>query len=633
MNKTTTSRSGNSRFRAVLLLFFLPYLAGVRAESDESYSIVLDKQTEIVCKSPTQAVRKQRYTVTVLQPKGLDAAHFFCACDMFQSLQKFSGEITDASGRTLRKIKKSDLSRTEYSPEFSSDDYYYYYECNVPSYPFTVHYEWEVKHNDNLIGFPAFVPQTDYFQTVLHARYRLELAAGQTCRYREIRTAGTGIRVEQSETADGRIVVEAVAGALPPVVPEPFGPTAREVFPYVYFVPDRFVYSRTEGSLESWTDFGKWQYGLLDGRDLLPEAFRTKLHELTAGCRTDREKVRAVYDYLAANTRYVSIQLGIGGLQPISAESVCRTGFGDCKGLSNLARAMLKELGIPSRYTIIHTERKRLLDDFASADQMNHAILQVPLPGDTLWLECTNARLPFGFVHSRIAGHDALLIGPEGGTVCRLPAYSDSLNTQCKRATVRLAADGTAEIDAEETSRLFQYEDLFGLSQQEPNRQNEIIRSGINLPQARIDGIRFQEKKEALPEITIGYTIRSDRYGHKTGNRLFMPANIFRKGFEVPNPTPRRHPVYVRYGYLDTDSIQVKLPDGFSIEGLPEPTRFESPFGTFESSVLREGSDLLIVHRLLMREGVYEPEQYRDFLDFRKKVSEQYNGKIILKKE
>ena len=69
--------------------------------------------------------------------------------------------------------------------------------------------------------------------------------------------------------------------------------------------------------MSNWQKYGEWQYRLLDGRDLLTEPFRAKLHELTAHCTTDRDKVKAIYDYLAKTTRYVSIQLGIGGLQPL----------------------------------------------------------------------------------------------------------------------------------------------------------------------------------------------------------------------------------------------------------------------------------------------------------------------------
>lgn len=619
--------------RLIFFLCMLPVSGRGQTETAGVYSIVRDSQVEMICKSATQAVKKESYSVTVLSPKGLAAASFTCVCDMFRSLQKFSGEITDASGRTVRKIKKSDLSKSEYSSDFSSDDYFYYYECNLPSYPFTVHYEWEIKYSDNLIGYPAFWPQTDYNQPVEKAGYRLELPAGQNCRYREINTAGAGIRITKNTAPDGKLVIEASAGPMPAVVPEPFGPPVRDLYPYVLFVPDRFVFSRTEGNLDSWLNFGKWQYGLLDGRDELPETFKSRLLQLTAACKTDREKVKAVYDYLAENTRYVSIQLGIGGLQPIPAAQVCRTGFGDCKGLSNLARAMLKALGIASNYTVISTENERLLSDFASANQMNHAILQVPLPNDTLWLECTNAWLPFGYVHDRIAGHDALVIEPAGGRLYRLPAYPDSSHSRSNRATVQLSATGGAEVEAEENSRLSRYEDRFGFGRVPPDKQKDVLRATIDLPQARLENIRIHEKKEAAPEITIRYTVKSDQYGHKTGNRLFLPVNIFRKGFQTPPPAPRKYPVVVGSGYLDTDSICLVLPEGFTVEGLPKPVRVEGPFGTFESSVETQGRNIHIVQRLFMRRGSYPPEVYPAFLAFRKQIAGQYNGKIILKKE
>ena len=51
--------------------------------------------------------------------------------------------------------------------------------------------------------------------------------------------------------------------------------------------------------MSTWQKYGEWQYKLLDGRDELTEPFRNKLHGLTAHCSTDREKVKAIYDYLA----------------------------------------------------------------------------------------------------------------------------------------------------------------------------------------------------------------------------------------------------------------------------------------------------------------------------------------------
>lgn len=607
----------------------------VRAQNpiNAANSIVIDAQTDILCKSMTQSIEKESRTITVLNQKGLEAAQFFCGCDMFRSLQKFTGEILNASGQSVRKIKKSELQKSEYSSSLSTDDYVYYYECNYPSFPFTVKYEWEMKCNNGLIGYSTFIPQISFDQGVEKASYRIQLPTGQPCRYRALNIQSKGIEVKESTGPEGQQIIEATATKLLPIESEPFGPSFSELFPRVYFAPSSFKFDKSEGDLSTWQKYGEWQYKLLDGRDLLTEPFRSKVRELTANCHTDRDKVKAIYDYLAKTTRYVSIQLGIGGLQPIAAADVCRTGFGDCKGLSNYARAMLKEVGIPSTYTVISTTNQRLIPDYASANQMDHVILQVPLPQDTLWLECTNPQLPFGYVHQSIAGHDALLIEPTGGRIYRLPVYPDSLNTQHIAATITLSPTAEAQIEVNEISRLYQYENESGIIYQEPNKQKDRIRSDINLSQADILRLQIDESKEANPAITFSYTASSNQYGHKTGNRLFIPANVFRKGFGVPHPTKRMHSIHINYGYFDTDSIRILLPDGYSIEGLPQPVDLKSKFGSFHSAIKVNGKELVVVHRLFMPKGIYKPEEYTAFIDFRKQVADQYSGKVILKRE
>ena len=372
--------------------------SGLHAQTDlhaNAYSIIQDAVTDIVCTSPTDAIQKEKRVIQILDEKGKGDASFVCMCDRFSSLKKFSGEVRDASGNVIRKIKKSELKVTEYSDELVSDDYYYFFEYTPSRYPITITYEWEIKNSDGLIGYPSFLPQKNYNQSVAQASYRILTPADNPCRYRTINMQA---EVSQKQTADGNWLTEVKVQSLPAIQKEPYSPALSELLPRIYFTPRNFSFEGTKGSMDNWQTYGAWQYQLLSGRDQIPPALKEELQRRTANCNTPYEKIAAVYQYLASTTRYVSIQLGIGGLQPIAAADVHRTGFGDCKGLSNYMRAMLTELGIPSTYTVISTTRRRLLADFASANQNNHVILQVPLPNDTLWIECTNPTLPLGYV-------------------------------------------------------------------------------------------------------------------------------------------------------------------------------------------------------------------------------------------
>lgn len=114
---------------------------------------------------------------------------------------------------------------------------------------------------------------------------------------------------------------------------------------------------------------------------------------------TDFEKIDTLYKYLQRNYRYVSVQLGIGGRMPKSATEVYENKFGECKRLSNLMKAMLKEAGITAQYSKVRVGREEddIMVDFP-AQQFNHIILRVPLSEEVLWLECTSKYLPTGYL-------------------------------------------------------------------------------------------------------------------------------------------------------------------------------------------------------------------------------------------
>lgn len=597
------------------------------------HSTVLEARTEVECTLMTQYVSENSLAVTVFDPEGEPDAAFVCFCDKYVSLEGFSGEILDSQGNRVRKIRKSDLQVSEYSSSLLTDDYRYYFICKHPSFPYTVRYEWKEKCRNGVIGFPAFMPQTSFNQSVRKALYTIRIPAGQSCRYRVRNLDGRKVDIRDEVTEDGMRQIRVIATDWPPLYKEPFSPPWSDLLPMVYFAPSAFEFDKTEGNLDTWKNYGLWLYRLQEGRDVLDESLKQRLHELVADCETEREKVKAVYGFLAATTRYVSIQLGIGGLQPAAASEVSRLGFGDCKGLVNYMRAMLKELGIPSTYAVVSTERTNLIPDFSSANQMNHVVLQVPLPGDTLWLECTNPQLPFGYIHRSIAGHDALLVEPSGGRLCSIPDYSDSLNVRNVRAEIQILPTGDAVMQVHEGVCLTRYEENAAMASVSPERQEELVRSRVGLPRVDVTDWHIEEQKTAFPSLKLDYEVRVEKYGNRTGNRLFVPVNIFRNVPDFSIPHKRTQPIYIERGYVDVDTLCISFPEKYEFETTPSSMAFSSQFGEISSQIVAADKGLGIIHRLVVHKGTYPPDIYADFLRFWQHVSEQYKGKFVLRKK
>lgn len=606
-------------FIFILLTILLPISA--------QKAVVEDYSTDIICDKLTHAVMHFKKTTTILHESASDFGFFSCTCSKSNQLISFKGQVTDASGNIIRKMKIKDLKKTEYSPYLAIDDYIMYLEYTPSSFPVTVTYEWELDCKDNLVEFPPFCPQTDYNVDVKRAAYHLAAPQELGVRY-AFKNISQPAEVYKNKA--GAQVISLEMTDIPRVKKIPYTRPIYDRVPIAYFAPSLFVYYETQGSLSNWKEFGMWQFGMLRGRDALPEDIRNEIHQLTDSLGDDRQKVEAIYNLLGKKTRYVAILFGIGGQRPASAIDVCSSGYGDCKGLTNFMRAMLQEVGITSNYTTISTRNRQLLKDFASVGQMNHVILQVPIKNDTIWLECTNPQLPFGYVHGDIAGHDAIEVSRAGGRLVHIPAYPDSTNLARNQIRLQLDGSGIADIDVSSVFYNLRMESRIPVYKMGRDEQKKAILRMLYAPQAEIDKSEF---KMEGPVLSLDAHVRSKNYTTATGKRLFVPVCPIRRDTSIPAVDEERlEDFYIETGYCDEDEIIITLPEGSEIEATPSDVIINESFASFHSIIKRKGSQIIITNRLLVKSGTYDKSSYSRFIEFMKRVNTAYGQKVVLKK-
>src|SRR5208283_1912526 len=175
-------------------------------------------------------------------------------------------------------------------------------------------------------------------------------------------------------------------------------------------------------TFENWEDLGAWYAFLEHGRRQPNDAVKAKAAELVQGKTEDMEKVKALYDYVSRNIRYVSLSFGLGRIQPHAASEVLANGYGDCKDKNTLLAALLQAEGIESSSVLIGLERK-LDPDIPSPSQFDHVITRVPVGGKEIWLDSTSGVLPFQMLMYPLRDKLGLLIPPHGkASLVRTPA-------------------------------------------------------------------------------------------------------------------------------------------------------------------------------------------------------------------
>lgn len=406
--------------------------------------------------------------------------------------------------------------------------------------------------------------------------------------------------------------------------------------PRVRIAPTNFCFDKECGDFSTWNAYGLWVNKLLQGRDELPINLQAAIKDLVRNAKTDKEKVEILYKYLQNNSRYVSIQLGIGGLQPILAESTMKNNYGDCKGLSNLMKAMLKVVGIPSNYTEIHQgSQKRLIADFSDVQQTNHVILLVPLENDSIWLECTSNSIPMGYIHPGIVGHDALVIGEEGGTLCKLPSYGSEENLQESVISMTIAENGSVEGHLSFVEHLHGFGTYHStLKSNDRTGHISYINSRVNFPKINIGKISTSEVLSELPSCSLDATFTTNDYVTKTGQRLFIPMLPIKKGiFNAFRARERVHDIVITVGFSEKDSIVFDLPEGYEIENLPKSRLLVSDYGSASLNIEKlSDSKISCSSYIDIPEGKYSKEEYPEIKDFFQKIAAFTKTKMVIRK-
>lgn len=595
---------------------------------------------------PGEAVLRVRRVVTVMNEDGRDEGRLLVPYDKLRRLERLEARLRDANGAVIHEQKEGDQEDRSAISGFSlyEDNRVRIAKLYHDDYPYTVDFSYEVAY-EGVVGWPSWTPrETD--RPVEHTELVIEAEAGTPVRHAAYGMSG-GLPAEPRVTAQkGWKQYRWAASRLPAYEPEPYAPPGRQHAGIVHTAPAMFAVEGAQGDMRSWTSLGAWYEQLAEGRAKLPPKVTREVKALVAGAAATEEKVRRLYAYMQARTRYVSVQLGLGGWQPFDAQYVHARSYGDCKALVNYMQALLRAAGIEAYPALIRhgTRAPEVLADFPS-NQFNHVILAVPLgeaaaDGEErfLWLECTSQTIPFGHIGAGNENRWALLVRPGTSRLVRTPRSASETNRQTRRARVELAAEGSATAEVRTTYTGNQQDRVrHALARRSDRERREWLRRTVDLPAFDIARADFSSADEGAPAIDVPVRLTLPRYASPTGARLFVPLNLMERWSHVPPAPeePRTQPIhYFPYAFADADTVTYVPPAGYAIEAVPNAVRMEMAFARYEAHVeAHADGSFTYVRRLEVAEPVVEAPAYGAFRDFLQRVARADGAQLVLVQE
>jgi len=592
---------------------------------------IRNEETVIDMRAPDNVMLTVKKAVTVLNKNGDDKARLVLFYDKNTLIKSIKGEVYNAAGVLTKKFTQNNFSDESAADGFSLfvDSRVKHYLPSENVYPYTVVYNFEIRYKQNLI-IPDWVPQEEDDISVEKSSYMFISKPTDELR---IKTQSFQGKPEEIINEKQKTLVWKVAN-IPAVKPEPYSPGRETYQTSVKIAAKNFTYYNHSGSYTNWQELGKWNYDdLLKTRKVLSPATVQTITELIANEKTDKDKARKIYEYVQKKTRYISVQIGIGGFQPVNASEVDRLGYGDCKALVNYTQSLLNVAGIESYYCIVEAGNKKIsIDpDYASMVQGNHVILCMPLKGDTTWLECTSQKIPFGFLSTFTDDRLVLACTRDGGKILRTPKLSTSNNLQIRTAELKLQANGNISGSMKTIFSGSQYDNNEEIIEKAPSEQKKLLTKLYDIDNINFNNIDYVQKKNIDPEIIETINLEMPHYGTVNNSKLYLKINAFNIQNTISEVRNRIKPVYINRGFTDEDTIVYNLPDEIETNLLPESDKkLNSIFGEYTCKTVLEGKKLTYYRKLVINEGTFPPEAYADFFKFTTEVNTADNLKLIL---
>jgi len=594
-------------------------------------SVVRLDEQRVVVKNLEKMVLRNHYVITILNEKGDEHADWIEEYDNFNSIESIEGVLYDADGKKIKSLKKNEIRDVSITSDNLAVDgrlkvHNFYYKV----YPYTVEYTVETVKKETMF-FPQWIPVPDEFVAVEKSSMSVEVPVGYKLRYKTFNYDKEPV----IKSIDKFLEYTWEIKEYEPVIAEYYSPGWKSITPVVMMAPSEFIIEDYQGKMSDWKELGLFQASLNKGRDVLSADIKQKVQEIIKDAKTKNEKIHRLYQYLQNNTRYISIQLGVGGWRPFEATYVSAKGYGDCKALSNYMYSLLKEAGILSYYTLVKAGNyeEDVVVDFPSR-QFNHVIVCVPDVKDTIWLECTSQITPPGYMGKFTGNRHALLITEEGGKLVQTPRYSMKDNLQARNVKAILEESGTLKVIADTKYSGMQQDDIHGrINALSKEKVKEHLQEQLDFSTYDINQFEYKEQKSSLPAINESLDITVSNYATITGKRLFIVPNVMtRSGRKLSKDSTRKYDIQLGFEYKDVDSVEIELPKGYEPEAMPKDVTISSQFGKYSSSVKLKDNKLYYYRLMEHNSGRYPAKQYADLVDFYGAIYKADRGRVVLVK-
>lgn len=435
----------------------------------------------------------------------------------------------------------------------------------------------------------------------------------------------------ETKEKDKRIITYTIQ-SMPAYRREYRAPALAKSYPHLLILCRSYQKDGSTTNLFSSTDdlYG-WYASLCKEVDNKIEILKPLVQKLVASKNTDEEKVEAIFYWVQENIRYIAFENGIMGFKPEAAHTVFEKRYGDCKGMANLTKEMLKIAGYDAHLTWIGTRDIPYDYSIPSLAVDNHMICTLMLNGKKFFLDPTETFISLDDYAHRIQGRPVMIENGKQYILDRVPEFGKERNLVKSKTTLKIQEDkltGNHQVmyHGEEKTQMLRSYQAIRSDNKEEALQNFVTKGDKNLSVRNLNTSDFTERSQPL---NISYDFNWENRLLKVGHELYVNIDkdkefsqlVFKnrhQDYEFPHKIMMHH------------ETVLDIPASYKVEYLPAEVTAENDHFSFHISYRKVNNAIHYVKKISIEEGIIKKEDFEQWNAMIEKAHEIYNDQIIL---
>lgn len=405
--------------------------------------------------------------------------------------------------------------------------------------------------------------------------------------------------------------------------------------PYLIIVPRSASLKKEEITFfKDYDDVYKWCKDKVDMVVNDEEYLNSFTQQIIAESLNEDDKISKIFAWVQDNIRYTAFLHGLAGWVPDNAQDVLRKKYGDCKGMSNLLKTMLRSAGFDARLVWVPT-RAMYSHPEIPLPMFDHMICALVKGDEIIYLDPTVKYIPRGEYHESIQGRMTLI--EDGGKYIRgeVPLLPTSRNTDSLHCYYRI--DGNTL--AGEVSMLLSGQTKQNILSQiyalESSRRINELKQFLekNRPQNKVLDISIGSNDLNTRLLSITYNEIRSGCVNRVGKEIYVDMDSRKDLLMATVDTlKRKTDIEFRCRELTIREESLELPEGYEVVSLPDSLYVENNNLRINITYEITGGNVNYRKEIEIKDTWLKKQDFDKWNNDISKLTKSYQTQVVLRK-